>query len=158
MEEKKGTLRSNTINIQPTYQGDLPVGSVQPPNFRGEKPPSHFPIAIFTLLGTCNCLFGAIAVLFSALSDKAWDNGDRNTAKRRGTIAFYIGLLGTALAFAVAIIIVLAWAVEFKTFNTVVGAVALVVFINISAHLLFIATKSTSLVDFLNFNKFVLKN
>merc|ERR1712168_123804 len=158
MEEKIGTLRANTINIQPTYQGDLPVGSVQPPNFRGEKPPSHFPIAIFTLLGTCNCLFGFLAILFSALSDKAWDNGDRNTAKMRGTIAFVLGLLGTAISFAIAIIILLAWAAAPITFNVAVGAVALVVFANISANLLIYAVKCTSIKDFVNVNKFVLKN
>jgi len=121
------TLDKTATLSQPasSYQGDLPT-TIQPPNFRGEKPPSHFPIAIFTLLGTCNCLFGFLAILFSALSDKAWDNGDRNTAKMRGTIAFVLGLLGTAISFAIAIIVLLAWAAAPITFNVPVGAVALV--------------------------------
>jgi len=156
--DKTATAKS----IQPvsSYQGDLPttIHSVQPPNFRGEKPPSHFPIAIFTLLGTCNCLFGFLAILFSALSDKAWDNGDRNSAKMRGTIAFILGFLGTAISFVVAIIVILAWACEVQTFNIAVGAVALVVFANISANLLIYAMKCSSIKDLLDFNKFVLKN
>jgi len=153
------TLDKTATLSQPasSYQGDLPT-TIQPPNFRGEKPPSHFPIAIFTLLGTCNCLFGFLAILFSALSDKAWDNGDRNTAKMRGTIAFVLGLLGTAISFAIAIIVLLAWAAAPITFNVAVGAVALVVFANISANLLIYAVKCTSIKDFVNVNKFVLKN
>jgi len=149
--------KAATLQPVSSYQGDLPT-TIQPPNFRGEKPPSHFPIAIFTLLGTCNCLFGGLALLFAALSDKAWDNGDRNIAKRRGTIAFILGLLGTAIAFISAIIILLAWACEPLKFNIAVGAVALVVFANISANLLIYALKCTSVKDLLDFNKFILKN
>lgn len=155
--DKTATARS----IQPigSYQGELPtVNSVQPPNFRGEKPPSHFPIAIFTLLGTCNCLFGALAVVMASLSDKAWDNGDRNSAKRRGNVAFILGLLGTAIAFICALIILVAWAVNHSNFNKAVGAVALVVFANISANLLIYAMKCTSIKDLFDFNKFILKN
>lgn len=154
--DKTATAKS----MQPgsiSYQGELPT-TVTPPNFRGEKPPSHFPIAIFTLLGTCNCPFGFLAILFSALSDKAWDSGDRNAAKMRGTIAFILGFLGTVIAFVVSIIVVLAWAAEISTFNAAVGAVALIVFANISAHLLVYALKCTSIKDLLDFNKFVLKN
>jgi len=153
--DKTATAKS----MQPvsSYQGDLPT-TVQPPNFRGEKPPSHFPIAIFTLLGTCNCLFGFLAVLFASLSDKAWDNGDRDGAKKRGTAAFILGFLGTASSFVVAIIVVLAWAAEIETFNAAVGAVALIVFANISANLLIYAMKCSSIKDLLDFNKFILKN
>jgi len=155
--DKTATAKS----MQPvsTYQGELPttIHTVQPPNFRGEKPPSHFPIAIFTLLGTCNCLFGFLAVLFASLSDKAWDNGDRLGAKKRGTIAFIIGFLGIASAFILSIIILLAWAAN-ASFNVAVGAVALVVFANISANLLIYAVKCSSIKDLLDFNKFILKN
>ena len=42
----------------------------------------------------------------------------------RGTIAFVLGFLGTAISFAVAIIILLAWASEVQTFNVAVGSVA----------------------------------
>jgi len=156
------TATAKSIQPASSYQGDLPttINSVQPPNFRGEKPPSHFPIAIFTLLGTCNCPFGFLALAFAALSDKAWDSGDRNGAKMRGTIAFILGFLGTAAAFIVSIIILLAWACKEPSysFNLCVGSVALVVFVNISAHLLIYAQKCTSITDLLNFNKFVLKN
>lgn len=156
--DKTATMTS----MQPasSYQGELPttIHTVQPPNFRGEKPPSHFPIAIFTLLGTCNCLFGFLALLFASLSDKAWDNGDRLGAKKRGTIAFIFGLLGSAIAFIVSIIIVLAWAAEVQTFNVAVGAVALIVFVNITANLLIYAMKCSSLKDLVDFNKFILQN
>jgi hypothetical protein len=96
--------------------------------------------------------------LLAALSDKAWDSGDRNVAKRRGTIAFIIGLLGIASAFVISIIIILVWAGEPKTFNPAVGSVALIVFANISANLLIYAMKCTSLKDLFDFNKFILKN
>lgn len=158
MDEKSKTA---TINVQPlgSYQSDLGGGvPVQPPNFRGEKPPSYFPLSIFTCLGTCNCPFGILAIILSTLSDKAWDNGDRNSAKMKGTIAFFLGLIGSLLALIVALIVIIVYVVAPTTTNVAILLIALLVFANISLHFLHYGMKCESIRDLVNVNKFLLKN
>ena len=48
-----------------------------------------------------NCLFGAIAALFSLLSLRSTSKGDFNNAKIRGNIAKWLSIIGIAVSLVI---------------------------------------------------------